>query len=805
MLLPALNLFGGGKYCLQQSSSKQFVSVRSADTFFLYLFNKLRAYACEAPLRMPISHALLRGNTNTIYNYLNLKTLIMRKFTFKSLLIAAALCLGTSARAQITTFPTSEKFDDGTTGIFTGGTIVSTNNIGNVLSIHSGTSEAIAAFDSDNSAEGNQAYSIGSTDKITISFTMYAGWLSGGQDTKFAVKNSEGIELFSYTYNAGNCNVTNVSVGGTTVSKFAAFNAQSKSSSKNANGFDNGKSQGYVATDGNNTIVTITISGSGVITASFVKTAAGLDKTFSGVISKGTAKDLASLNITSSVSIADRACGFDNFTISKETVKEVMYTVKGMCGETELYSNTLYGVVDDVPTVTKEAYFDGEKNKYIYQFDDAAQKTIKEDGSTVVTVNYRKAELTAYTVVAKCSGTTLETIATGNIVEGESAPTVYYHKALKKDDKWYVINQKAEPYYGIVVSAGDNDIEYTLNENVTYFTEVEDMTVVQKGNYEGWRNDGLASRSSAGQAPRHYGKNYAYTNETIPAGIYTISMNARNQSSKNTANITLGLMDEEGNVTYLSETFEDWATSQTSEKVVSVTIPVERRKFVIYGGDGNSNLNMDFLLFTKTADIPASVSATVGNSGIATFCSPYVLDFTNAKNIKAYTASVSEAKVKLTETKSVAAGEGVIIKSVNGGKETEEITVSTNAVAATEGNALVGTLVDIDPLPTDETKDEAVVAKNYILNNGTQGIGFYLAADNKVAAGKAYLRVPEEKVAGAKALTIVWNDGETTGIKDNYEFGTMNSDAATFDLSGRKVANPAKGLYIKNGKKFIVK
>ena len=33
----------------------------------------------------------------------------------------------------------------------------------------------------------------------------------------------------------------------------------------------------------------------------------------------------------------------------------------------------------------------------------------------------------------------------------------------------------------------------------------------------------------------------------------------------------------------------------------------------------------------------------------------------------------------------------------------------------------------------------------------------------------------------------------------------MNSDAATFDLSGRKVANPAKGLYIKNGKKFIVK
>ena len=73
MFLPALNLCGGGKISLQKSLSKQFISALSADTFFLYLFNKLCAYACEAPLRMPISHALLRGNTNTIYNYPKLK------------------------------------------------------------------------------------------------------------------------------------------------------------------------------------------------------------------------------------------------------------------------------------------------------------------------------------------------------------------------------------------------------------------------------------------------------------------------------------------------------------------------------------------------------------------------------------------------------------------------------------------------------------------------------------------------------------------------------------------------------------
>ena len=61
--VPFSDGLGGGKDCLQKSSDKQFVSGRSADTFFLYLFNKLRAYACEAPLRMPILHVLLRGET----------------------------------------------------------------------------------------------------------------------------------------------------------------------------------------------------------------------------------------------------------------------------------------------------------------------------------------------------------------------------------------------------------------------------------------------------------------------------------------------------------------------------------------------------------------------------------------------------------------------------------------------------------------------------------------------------------------------------------------------------------------------
>ena len=49
--------------------------------------------------------------------------------------------------------------------------------------------------------------------------------------------------------------------------------------------------------------------------------------------------------------------------------------------------------------------------------------------------------------------------------------------------------------------------------------------------------------------------------------------------------------------------------------------------------------------------------------------------------------------------------------------------------------------------------------------------------------------------------------GSTNGIEDNYELEIINYDAATYDLMGRKIVgkNLGKGLYIHNGKKFVIK
>jgi hypothetical protein len=69
-----------------------------------------------------------------------------------------------------------------------------------------------------------------------------------------------------------------------------------------------------------------------------------------------------------------------------------------------------------------------------------------------------------------------------------------------------------------------------------------------------------------------------------------------------------------------------------------------------------------------------------------------------------------------------------------------------------------------------------------------------------LGANKAYLSISGgPKPAGARGLSI---DDEVTAIK-NIKVGT--EDNVYYDLNGRRVLYPTKGLYIVNGKKIVVK
>ena len=89
----------------------------------------------------------------------------------------------------------------------------------------------------------------------------------------------------------------------------------------------------------------------------------------------------------------------------------------------------------------------------------------------------------------------------------------------------------------------------------------------------------------------------------------------------------------------------------------------------------------------------------------------------------------------------------------------------------------------------------------------TQGsdMGFYKISGNAVAVpeNKAYLELPATVAAPSLSIEL---DGETTGIKViNWEDVDANNDGQVYDLQGRRVYQPTTGIFIKNGKKVIVK
>ena len=206
----------------------------------------------------------------------------------------------------------------------------------------------------------------------------------------------------------------------------------------------------------------------------------------------------------------------------------------------------------------------------------------------------------------------------------------------------------------------------------------------------------------------------------------------------------------------------------------------------------------------------------------------YWATFSNLKNdvtlsvpsdrtLNVYNATVSGGKMTLTERDNqVAKEEGVLLKTdgeyVNAkANETNELTT-----ASSYENHLVATPA-VAQTVTAET--------GYILYRLTYNdadtkdrLGFYLGVAEgkslKATPGKAYLKVSEDEAkapsSAALARSFVFGGGsETTGIDGITIMGTDVQRHGTiegiFDLQGRKISNPTKGIYIKNNKKVIIK
>ena len=208
--------------------------------------------------------------------------------------------------------------------------------------------------------------------------------------------------------------------------------------------------------------------------------------------------------------------------------------------------------------------------------------------------------------------------------------------------------------------------------------------------------------------------------------------------------------------------------------------------------------------FKRIVEIPYHDSnlnpylVTVGSTGFATFCSYRPLDFSGITGIKAYIASgfnPTTGKLVLTQVTEVPVGEGLYIVGTPG-----EYIIPEKTTAMFYANLLKGVTTAITIYPTEEDNT------NFILSNGSHGVAFYtLSNDGILAAGKAYLQLPTESVAGVKALKIFFEDedDDPTGIA--ITSAGPNEEEAIYNIAGLRLSTAQKGLNIINGKKVIVK
>ena len=122
------------------------------------------------------------------------------------------------------------------------------------------------------------------------------------------------------------------------------------------------------------------------------------------------------------------------------------------------------------------------------------------------------------------------------------------------------------------------------------------------------------------------------------------------------------------------------------------------------------------------------------------------------------------------------------------------------------GNLLVGSAT--------ETEFSGAGYKYYIFSNGSMGQGFYHQGTRKgesmkVKAHRAGLRLPTSFSAPAKPFFFDFEAAKkdyTTGIRETHT-SQPDRDKANiiYDLQGRRIDQPTRGIYIMNGKKFIKK
>ncbi len=454
---------------------------------------------------------------------------------------------------------------------------------------------------------------------------------------------------------------------------------------------------------------------------------------------------------------------FTSISVANPSATAVEYTVKYVDEEGNEIKEATKGSGEAGATITltsseKDSFKnDGGTKKYIYTSDDSEGKTIAEDGSTVVTITFREAATYTYNVTNNLG----DEIASGSAFEEDD---VYFYVSyfVFKEGKFYQspsLSSGTLSYGQGKISAIAENTEITVtyteekNTTVVFFSEAENLEGVTP--YEDTNVNGRMSNGKVG----YFGAQTAIFN--LPAGNYTITSSSRYGTTTFTAGETdVYTLNSTGSV--VTDTSDVFTLEAATDIKVSA---------------GDKQNYFDYVIIRQ---LPATVTATVGATGWATFASDYALTVEEADGAYAITGDENGYVTLAPITGDVEAGTPMLLKDE--GEKTFDVVASGDPVAS---NLLA-------------RGDGEAVNSGYVLV-ARNGVAVFAAiGDDKpvVATNKAYLKI----AAGAPVLFI---EGMATGISavENAKV----ADGQIYNLAGQRVAKAQKGLYIVNGKKFIVK
>lgn len=477
----------------------------------------------------------------------------------------------------------------------------------------------------------------------------------------------------------------------------------------------------------------------------------------------------------SNVQVAEVGTGWDATTATWATVntKDILHPVC-LNGAGVNVTTTAKEVTLDVTT----ALLDNSDNTIGFAFYTATGREQAISGITLtVETAEKELKIISYDVnLVDENNKVLKNVYSNDKLIAETKVDYAYPKYLTDENGKVTYVCDANTFSGSVspVETGTTEIKYSAYKETAYFIEAEDVIKsnarMESANY------------SSGAAMRGFDKNMNLF--TVPeAGVYRLSYAICNNNTGRDCQFIVSVDDKE-----IVTKDVKWSVNKVlTEGIITEDAMVFDKDAVIKAKGSTTNLILDYILLEKVTSEDVAVSAVK----FATYVP--VINVVAPADVKVYTAKVNEDKsaVVLTEVPAgsvIAKGTPVLVGAEEGSYTFE---VSADEAATVASNDLKAATAD--------TKGDGSTIYALVEQDG-KAVFAPLKEGVAVSVGHAYLELP---AASATRFYSIQFGGETTGI--NEVNAAAKADGAYYTLQGVKTSKAAKGIYIHNGKKVVIK